>query len=135
MGLDVSHDCWSGAYSRFYRFRNALAEAAGLPVREREESAPSYWRDEWEDLPGEQIMDVVMGKWNRLPEDPLLVLLIHSDCDGIIPAEAAPFLAGRLEQLAPSLAETDHDQHRTRALQFAAGLLVAAEAGEDVEFS
>ena len=32
MGLDVSHGCWGGAYSRLSRWRTALADVAGYWV-------------------------------------------------------------------------------------------------------
>lgn len=32
MGLDVSHDCWSGGYGSFHIFREQLAKAAGIPL-------------------------------------------------------------------------------------------------------
>ncbi len=32
MGLDVSHDCWHGAYSAFMRWRQEIARAAGIPL-------------------------------------------------------------------------------------------------------
>lgn len=31
MGLDTTHGCWHGAYSAFMRWREKLAEVAGLP--------------------------------------------------------------------------------------------------------
>jgi hypothetical protein len=135
MGLDVSHDCWIGAYSAFGTWRNELAEVAGykivpgdlgFPVPEiwfHEQWTKENWQGEWPD---------------GLPEDPLLVLLIHSDCDGIIPVKAAPFLAERLEQLLPKLPEVDAPGHignwREKTQWFIDGLRAAADEGEDVEF-
>lgn len=39
MGLDVSHDCWHGAYSAFHRWRHGVAKAAGIPLDLME----GYW--------------------------------------------------------------------------------------------
>lgn len=36
MGLDVSHDCWNGAYSAFMRFRSNLAAAIGIDIMNME---------------------------------------------------------------------------------------------------
>lgn len=41
MGLDTSHDCWHGAYSAFHRWRQKLAEVAGLPPLDLMEG---FWR-------------------------------------------------------------------------------------------
>lgn len=32
MGLDTTHGCWHGAYSAFMRWREKLAEVAGIPL-------------------------------------------------------------------------------------------------------
>jgi hypothetical protein len=32
MGLDISHGCWEGAYSAFMRWRQQIAEVAGIPL-------------------------------------------------------------------------------------------------------
>jgi hypothetical protein len=138
VGLDVSHDTWHGAYSAFSRWRNGIAEAAGFDLTPREEmhGQLGYWRDEWETIP--DLSDKLMGKWDTPPDDPLLVLLIHSDCDGVIPAAVVPFLADRLEALLPKLTDEEVGGHignmRTKTQTFIDGLRAAAEAREDVEF-
>jgi hypothetical protein len=119
MGLDVSHNCWSGAYSAFHRWRDAVATAAGFGS-----------------------IDLYQGFGGELewPEDPLVVLLHHSDCDGdIAPEDCAP-LADALERLIPMLDEMgDGGGHvgyyGKAARRFVAGLRAAAEVGEPVEFS
>lgn len=163
MGLDTSHDCWHGAYSAFTTFRNELAKAAGyeITVHEYENGFKS---------PG-PVLDYdrftpenYQGEWAETPEDPLIVLLVHSDCDGVIrPAQAAA-LADRLEALLPAIAAL-HDEQRmsdgaviTKTAdgglhverrpghiharggmvkcteKFIAGLRAAVAAGEDVDF-
>lgn len=119
MGLDVSHDCWSGSYTSFGRFREALTEVAGLG------SLNSFHG---------------FGGKKEFPQgDALVTLLDHSDCDGeIASADCAP-LADRLEQLIPALEARERDStspysHAERARRFIAGLRVAAAAGENVEF-
>lgn len=113
MGLNVSHDCWDGSYSRFDRFRNAIAVAAGL---------------------GKLSTFVGFGGQRRFPDaasEPLVVLLDHSDDDGEIAASDCAPLAARLDEIAPLLDEDDFAQ---RAHAFAAGLRGAAAANEPVEF-
>ena len=122
MGLDVSHDAWSGAYSAFHRFRCRLAEAAGLPPLD---SMQGFAADgtPWTDCPSV-----------------LKVLLHHSDCDGVIEVEHLIPLADELERLAPLMGESG-DGHIGRnggfsacALRFANGCRLAAAAGEPLEF-
>lgn len=132
MGLDVSHDAWSGAYSSFYRWRMGVAKAAGYEIvsypDRGEREMPKVWLDESFAIAN------YMGEWERLPEDPLLVLMIHSDCDGIIPANATRWLADRLEGLLPALPVEDDDRLRIKTERFIAGLRDAASRDEDVEF-
>jgi len=123
MGLDVSHDCWSGSYSAFSRFRIAIASVAGIDLGK---------------------MDGFGGdtRWGSLPSDALHVLLNHSDCDGEIAAEHLLPLAQRLEQLIPALKTYDAVRPgsghlmsvASAAKQFANGLRLAAENQEIVTF-
>ena len=87
MGLDTTHDCWHGAYSAFMRWRQKLAEVAGLPplmlmdgffrkgdvydpftdlARQYPESANQYYRS----LP---------IRWESLKEDPYFYELLDSE--------------------------------------------------------
>lgn len=140
MGLDTSHGCWHGAYSAFTRWRNTIAEAAGYQLMDPlpEEKAQGYFTKypmiEWSGVVEENLQ----GEWHRTPPDPLIVLIAHSDCDGVIhPAQAGP-LADRLEELLPKLPEGDGGGHigdwRAKTQQFVDGLRAAVAAGEDVDF-
>ena len=136
MGLYVSHDCWDGAYSAFTYWRNKVAETAGYMVAKVGDlgGVPSVLVD-W----GHVTQAQLMGEWDETPADPLLVLIAHSDCDGVIhPAQAAP-LADRLDELRPLLPDEEvpgHVRHWHGATQrFIDGLRRAVAAGEDVEFS
>ena len=143
MGLDVSHECWHGAYSAFSRWRQAVAEAAGylvLPVKFDDDGAtmPTIML-EWHRYQGGQLY----GEREETPHDPLIVLFAHSDCEGVIhPAQAAP-LADALEALLPKIAAAPEETvgHIARGggyvevtKRFIAGLREAVAAGEDVEF-
>jgi len=123
MGLDTTHDCWSGAYSSFNRWRTKLAEVAGFgALREYEGFTDN-------------------GKpWPK--DDPLTILLHHSDCEGSIKWEDCSALADALEGLMPALnrdAASDgyggvFDTHAQKAQKFIDGLRKAHELKEDVEF-
>ena len=142
MGLDTSHDCWHGAYSAFLRWRHTLAEAAGYKIREptpEERDAGIYSKSV--DLHWEMFEDKnYLGEWDTVPgDDPLLFLIVHSDCDGVIHPAQGIHIARRLEQLLPLLDDAEAIGHirphmRAKTQQFIDGLKAAAAAGEDVEF-
>lgn len=150
MGLDTSHDCWHGAYSGFAMFREAVGRAAGLPYRIAEKQygdGTRYVLDiDWNTVTSEQIE----GDWETPPtwqrpddiygspiHDPVLYLLIHSDCDGYLRLEYLPALKARLEELEPAFerATADSEYLRGSLRQFINGLEAAIDAYEDVEFS
>ena len=134
MGLDTSHDCWHGAYGAFARWRRELARAAGYKILEPRLGQPDY------DLPWDMFEEKnYQGEWDSPPgDDPLLFLLAHSDCDGVIHPGQGIHIARRLESLLPLLDESASGGHvtsmRDKTQQFIDGLRKAAAAGEDVEF-
>lgn len=132
MGLDTSHGCWSGAYPAFTRWRNKLAEVAGYSLYNDEgyETALIDW--------GHITNDQLYGKWEKTPDDPLIVLIAHCDCEGrIYPEQAAP-LAKRLQELLPLLKDQDGGGHigdyTIKTQEFIDGLLDAVERNENVDF-
>jgi hypothetical protein len=144
MGLDTSHDCWHGAYSAFTRWRNTIAVLAGYDLMNPTPqeiaagvmASREYPMIEWSGVVEENFA----GEWHRTPPDPLIVLIAHSDCDGVIHPEQAGPLAKRLEELMPKLREMgDAPGHignwadKTEA--FIDGLREAAALDEDVVFS
>lgn len=141
MGLDTSHDCWHGAYSAFGRWRQEVAKAAGYWV------VPVTWPDmgyptdtvmlEWHKYEDKNYK----GEWDEVPHDPLLLLIVHSDCDGEIKPEHATLLADRLEGILPNLPEDEGMGHIARrggykgaTQKFIDGLREAAKANEPVDF-
>jgi hypothetical protein len=91
----------------------------------------------------------IEGEWERLPEDPLILLIAHSDCSGSLPVDGLLPLAERLEGLAPLIdpladihpnwtpdmePRATYDGFRAATLRFAAGLRRAHAAGEPVGF-
>ena len=140
MGLDTSHDCWHGPYSSFTRFRNELAKAAGYEVKPvTYDDGMTYdtvdidWRRIDRDNP-----EAYLGVWQVPESDPLVYLIAHSDCNGVLKPEQAEPLAERLEVLVPTLREREAGAAlpwvAKKAEQFAAGLRRAIAAGEDVDF-
>lgn len=139
MGLDTTHDCWHGPYSSFTLFRNELGRVAGYKVEPRK-YASGFTSDtvvlDWDGIERAN-RGCYLGDWNRPQSDPLVYLIVHSDCDGVIhPAQGVP-LAARLEELAHTYDQAIQVRHPWmvgKAAQFAAGLRTAAALGEDVEF-
>ena len=147
MGLDISHDCWSGAYSAFHRWRKEIAKAGGIPL----EAMEGFFGGHIEDCINVVADRITLGraiqrfaednlpvKWESLRPDILHVLLNHSDCGGKIEHKNCEPLADRLEKILPRLPEGDGGGHignwRAKTQTFIDGLRRAHDAGEDVEF-
>lgn len=135
MGLDTSHGCWHGGYMGFTLWRNTLAEAAGYELGKMKECP---WVDvvliDW----GHVTEENLAGIWESTPEDPLLVLIAHSDCDGEIVVRDTGPLADRIEDLIPVIEGDDGTPRKDWLLEktrrFVEGLRRASAAGESVEF-
>lgn len=124
MGLNCSHGAFDGAYSAFYRFREAICTAAGGVW----DNGDGHWH-----MP-EEIYNENEG---------LVALLNHSDCDGEISSEMCVKVANDLEKLLPVIEKNDNGGggHITRAggftgttKKFIAGCREAARLGEPLEF-
>lgn len=132
MGLDVSHGCWSGAYSAFMRWRQKICEVAGYGDIESQ-----YW-----DSLSDRIIkwDEYRTEYQPCPDaDPLHILLGHCDCEGEIRKEDCARLADALEKLMPALKRAGDGgghigSYAERTQEFIYGLRRAAEAGEKVTF-
>ena len=72
------------------------------------------------------------GEWDEDPKDPLIVLFVHSDCEGVIKCRHLEPLYHRLVSILPSFAPADEMAWAT--LRFLKGLAEAARRGEDVDF-
>ena len=75
---------------------------------------------------------VWLGQWDNDPNDVLDVLMVHSDCEGIIPHRFCMPLAHRLADLAPLMSK--HKRAYDNTMQFVTGLLKADLNGDDLEF-
>ena len=91
MGLDISHDAFSGSYGSFNRLRQTVAKTMGgsFPPHDN----PSLDHDQW--YVGDGVSEAAFpGLW---------AFLKHSDCDGEIDAKTCACLAIELHRLLPSI--------------------------------
>ena len=104
MGLNITHGAWTkqdrawtGGYRAFNEWRWMLAEIGQFESTgsERGESE----RGESERGEPEKGLDSLRGDWDECPNDPLEIIMEHSDCDGHINARDALPLAVRLRQV------------------------------------
>jgi hypothetical protein len=144
MGLGVSHGCFRGGYGQFQYFRRSLAEVVGIPLQVME---GYYDADDWMacavgNLAGERLLRRLLEplpvSWKAWEDDPITLLLNHSDCGGELRWQDAVAIAERLEEIAPQIVHLedmrDDWNFKETALEFAAGLRLAAELEEDVTF-
>ncbi|MBI1280105.1 MAG: hypothetical protein GC179_18395 [Anaerolineaceae bacterium] len=85
----------------------------------------------------DEVLDVLPISWDMFKPDPIIVLLNHSGCDGIIEAKDCLPLAERLEEILPQLpvASSIHGINmQFIAKRFSNGLRLAASCNEDVVF-
>jgi hypothetical protein len=156
MGLDCSHDAWRGAYSAFMRWRQKLAEVAGLPPLELMEGFYRPLDTEFQPTlyhgPGTRdgahgpdtapylasLDDRLPIKWECLQPSALHELLWHSDSDGEIPPDRCGPIADALEALIPLLPDENAGGHignwRAKTQQFVDGLRAAAADGAPLDF-
>lgn len=115
--------------------------AADMLERATYECLPKQPEEDEKNRPHERLLsafDFDPIRWECLKPDPLHELLHHSDCDGTIPSSSCAAIAARLTELIPLLPDEDAGGHignwREKTAQFRDGLLLAAAAGEDVDF-
>lgn len=143
MGLDCSHGAWHGAYSAFMRWREKLAEVAGLPPLDlmegffRPEEELVRVHDMFKDW-GQRRIQRLPIQWSCLKRDPLHTLLNHSDCDGSISPRQLKGIARRLQELLPLLPDEDSGGHignwREKTQTFIDGCLLAISERKSLLF-
>lgn len=143
MGLSVSHDAFHGAYSSFARFREAIGVAAGFTYR-KSASGLGYSAAEidWDSYTEWNFY----GMWDEMPinpitkqPDPLMMLLVHSDCEGFLWRGILDELEARLKGLLPILekfsAGHGHLPNYAEGVRrFILGCQAACEEGDNLEF-
>jgi hypothetical protein len=135
MGLDTTHDAFSGAYSAFNNFRRFLLKSIGgsFPPHEDKTLKDGYWY--W----GENT------KYSSETHKGLLEFFAHSDCDGEISPDMCKVVADELEAILPQveeLAKTEQSYgHILRdggwvevTKRFIEGCRLAHERNEPLEF-
>ena len=123
MGLSVSHSVWHGSYHRFQDWRNAVAEAAGVELEHRNGYRLPV-------LGFQATPEQREGRWAMKPDDPITMLLAHSDSTGTIEPEDGPAIADRLDELMDLI----DPEWREKTDDFAAGLRDAARCNDPVVF-
>lgn len=103
MGLSVSYGCYDGGYVHFTKWRNEVARAANYKVVENDLHYPLPAL-KWHLFDDENYL----GHWRTPPADPLLVLLVHADDEGVIEARYCLELANRLRELLPRIGAKSH---------------------------
>jgi hypothetical protein len=152
MGLDTSHDCFSGACSTFHSLRVEWAKALKIPPLDLMEGFYSsninvmpnpFWflslpeNKERLELLKYQVLDYLPIKWEALKPNPIYKLLCHSDCDGEIKADDCLPIAESLEKILPKLKDgyNGHIWDCKEATQkWIDGLKSASKNKENVEF-
>ena len=114
MGLDTSHNCWHGPYSTFNSFRTEVAKLVGITLSHMQGFGGFV-------------------EFSSNEEEPLNILLSHSDCDGVITHQETLPLANRMQEILDQNPQLE-SWVKERMVQFINGLKDAYEAGEDVDF-
>ena len=156
MGLDVSHNCWVGAYSAFNTFRRRIAEIDDRQddlaqwdnrndecfLVKDERAGNALMRLEVDDGYEHAGTTATIFDIEDLKRDPISFLLWHSDCGGLIPFGLCKPLAHELLSLADRVDEGElcggHIQAngglKAVLKRFAKGLFLAHKNKESVEF-
>lgn len=154
MGLDISHNTWHGAYSAFHRWREKIADVAGLPplilmegfYHEGDATGDPFcllnYRypkgDELDMYQVRKLRETLPIKWGCLKPNPIHELLNHSDCDGYINWSVCSKIADELEKLIDLLPDEDGGGHignwREKTIQFIQGLRLAYSKKEKLLF-
>lgn len=137
MGLDVSHNAFSGGYIRFNQFRQTLAWCNGG-------SFSPHWKRNFDgsitryhDNSPVELNDCERDKfyYNSTPKGGLFCLLSHSDCDGEITWKMCRNVADDLKDLIPKMnLFYRKDIEMPTLLKFIAGCEKAYELKEDLLF-
>ena len=115
MGLNISHNCFCGAYSAFNILRKTWFTALNCPplivmdghYSENEEiyfkkDHPYFFNDLYNAFP---------IKWECLKYNPIFEIIHHSDCDGEIEWNKCKDIAEALEKILPLLPEGGNNGH------------------------
>jgi hypothetical protein len=162
MGLDTTHNAWSGPYSSFNNWRRWIADKIGIPLDLME----GFYYDEpgsfgnpfalledkfpsGDDLAMSALRRIKKTfplKWESFKPSPLHELLFHSDCDGYIEPDICGEIALALKELlgnisddnadsaAPNTARGTYDGMYRATERFIKGCELAHSNGEKLRF-
>ena len=135
-----------GAYSAFHRWREEIALTAGFPplmlmegfYEDNRGMGDSftclYNHPEQKEHASYALKEIRRGlpiKWGKFQDDPLWILLNHSDCDGSIEPADALLIAAQLTELLPLLPVEEGGGHignwKDKAIYDDLGLLSVLE--------
>lgn len=139
LGFNKSEASWS--YSGFNDFRKRLANEIGicLPLMDGF-WLPGYPRSEVESAIKRVGTDIIDANFKWLPKeplkwdkikDPIVDLLLHSDCEGELSAEQCGKIYPRLKEL---IEGWDEDYDKKQALLLAEGMENCAKKNEPLVF-
>lgn len=119
MGIAFSHCEASWSYSGFHSFRRRLAGAVAIELMKMEGFSENGNGNSWKAI-----------------VDPIVDLLHHSDCDGILTPEQCKKIAPRLRQIVECWDDTriDIGYDKRQALELAEGMEKAASLNENLIF-
>lgn len=102
MGMRATNDAWSGSCSGFNAWRNRIAIILGIGTKEftykgamgfsKTMIVPNYDEKAY-------TAKNYMGMWKSIPEEPIMLLLAHSDCEGVLKVKHLKLIVQRLEEM------------------------------------
>lgn len=123
MGLDTTHDAYSGEYSSFNHFRRWLGKQIGIDLNE--------YIGYSSDTATKNLADI---------DHLLMDLFNHSDCDGELTPEQCKLIAEGLQEiinkidLSSFINDPELSYMYDRAIQFRDGCLLAYSLNESIKF-
>lgn len=128
--MEITHGCFAGSEELFNKFRLRLALAAGITDCRSIALTMRF-----------QLVFTEAhrhGIWDQIPvKEPLLILLVHHEREGVIQPEEGTVLADRMVDLLDNIGELFQEEAgeiKQQVIFFVRGLRVAAAAEEEVLF-
>jgi hypothetical protein len=118
MGLDISHDAYSGSYCTFNDLRHWIAKQINIPLSFMEYYYDDKTYQNLKEYNGENHYRVKLSidslpiKWSSLKYNPLNVLLKHSDCDGTISYLNCGKIVIELDKIIENLSTIEKDNYK-----------------------
>ena len=127
MGLDTTHEAWTGPYSSFMEWRIWLAKQIGINLLEME----GFGSRNYEDDKSKRIRGTI--SWNTISDD-LKILLNDSDCEGSISPKNCKKIADRLDEILKQEETYENRYFMIKTKTFREGCLKAFKNKEKMKF-